>query len=246
MKPRLRLLAALLGALGVLGAASSAQAGEPPPSITFLLPETPAVFMRDPSSGSFSGRGIDMLRRLSKHAGLAEPQFEQTVTARALLDASTRPGTCAVGMGRSPEREALFQWAGPISRAELVLLARADDPRGLASLTDARNLSIGVIRNSVAAQLLRTHNLQLEEVADDATNLRKLQAKRIDLWAANAFVAKEEMRNALPPPPRPVLSFGLIETFIACHPQLDEALMSSIRQAVATLTREGAFSTIKP
>ncbi len=229
-----------------LGLTLSQQAAEAQPRITFLLPETPAVFVRDPATGSFSGRGIAMLNRLAKHAGLAEPQFEQTVTARALLDASTRPGTCAVGMGRSPDREALFQWAGPISRAELVLLARADDPRSLTSLTDVRNLTIGVIRNSVAAQQLRTHNLQLEEVADDATNLRKLQAKRIDLWAANAFVAKEELRNAVPPPPRTVLSFGLIETFIACHPQLDEALMSSIRQAVATLTREGAFSTIKP
>eukprot|EP01034_Spumella_vulgaris_P005429 gene5429-6928_t len=70
-----------------------------------------------------------MLRRLAKHANIGEPLFEQTITARALLDANTRPGTCAVGMGRSPEREAQFLWAGPISRAELVLLARADDTR---------------------------------------------------------------------------------------------------------------------
>lgn len=229
-----------------LSLALASQVAEAQARITFLLPETPAVFVRDPVTGSFSGRGIAMLNRLAKHAGLAEPQFEQTVTARALLDASTRPGTCAVGMGRSPEREAMFLWAGPISRAELVLLARADDPRSLTSLSDARNLTIGVIRNSVAAQQLRNQNLQLEEVADDATNMRKLQAKRIDLWAANAFVAKEEMRNAVAPAPKTVLSFGLIETFIACNPQLDDALMASIRQAVATLTREGAFSTIKP
>jgi len=189
---------------------------------------------------------VDMLRRLARHAGMAEPQFEQTVTARALLDASTRPGTCAVGMGRSPEREAQFLWAGPISRAELVLLARADDKRLFDSLDDARNLSIGAIRNSVAAVRLRAQNLQVEEVSDDATNLRKLQAQRIDLWAANAFVAREEMRNAVPPLPKVVLSFGLIENFIACHPQMDPGLFAAIRQAVAMLTREGVFSTVKP
>lgn len=243
VKALLRPLAALLGfallALPVLAA-------DTPPRVTFLTPETPAVFMRDPVTGVFSGRGIDMLRRLAKHAGMAEPQFEQTVTARALLDAGTRPGTCAVGMGRSPEREAQFLWAGPISRAELVMLARADDKRRIASLEDTRNLTIGAIRNSVAAVRLRALNLQVEEAGDDATNLRKLQAQRIDLWAANGFVAREQLRNATAPVPKVVLSWGLIETFIACNPQMDEALFAAIRQAVVTLTREGAFSTIKP
>ncbi|MEH0164975.1 substrate-binding periplasmic protein [Roseateles microcysteis] len=236
----------LFAILSFLPLACPALAAEGPARITFLLPETPAVFVRDPATGVFSGRGIDMLRRLAKHANIGEPLFEQTITARALLDANTRAGTCAVGMGRSPEREAQFLWAGPISRAELVLLARADDTRRFASLEDARNLTIGAIRNSVVAQRLRAQNLQVEEVADDATNLRKLQAQRIDVWAANGFVAREELRNAIAPPPKVVLSFGLIETFIACNPQMDEALFAAIRQAVATLTREGAFSTVKP
>ena len=34
--------------------------------MTFLLPETPAVFMRDAATGTFSGRGVDMLRRLAR------------------------------------------------------------------------------------------------------------------------------------------------------------------------------------
>lgn len=226
--------------------AGPARAADGPSPVTFPLPETPAVFVRDPVTGAFSGRGIDMLRRLARHAGLPEPQFEHTVTARALLDANTRPGTCAVGMGRSPEREAQFLWAGPISRSELVLLARSDDTRQIATLEDARSLTIGVVRNSVAAQRLRGLNMQVEEVGDDATNLRKLQARRIDLWAANGFVVREELRQAKAPLPEVRLSFGVIETFIACNPQMDEAVFASIRRAVATLTREGAFSTIKP
>ncbi|MDM4765862.1 transporter substrate-binding domain-containing protein [Pelomonas sp. SE-A7] len=228
----------LLAWLGIL----SCQAAEP---LILLVAETPGVFIKDASSG-FSGPGIDRMRRMAQLAGLDEPRFEWTIAPRALLDTATRPGTCFVGLGRSPEREAQYQWAGPISRAELVLVARPDDNRKLASLAEAREMTLGVIRNSVAARQLQASGMHLEEVADDATNVRKLMARRIDLWAANGYVVAKELQHLPEPHPRVVLRFGLIETYVACHLQLSRDTMAVLRQALATMIREGAFSTVKP
>lgn len=236
---RLGLAAALLASTlaGLPGAARAE-------TLTLLVMEVPGLFNAAGRGRAVEGRGVELFSRLAREAGV-QASFELTVTARAMLDAASRERSCVVGLARTPERVARFKWAGPISRSRLVLLARADDARRWSTLAELVGLRIAAIRHSVVAAQLREAGVAVDEVADDATALRMLLAQRIDLWAAHEMVMRYETRQLGEQAPRIALDVGVLETYLACHPQTSDALMARLQAAVALLTREGAFTTLK-
>jgi len=214
-------------------------------TLTLLVMETPGLFVSHPKTRVVEGRGVPVFTRLGALAGV-DVRFEPSVTARAMRDAEQHPNTCIVGLARTPEREAHFKWAGLLARSRLVLMARATDQRRWADLQALRGFRIGAIRQSVVAGRLHAAGLPVEEVASDAISLRMLMAERIDLWATSDLTLRYELARPDAPRLREALELGVLESFLACHPQLDEALLARLNAALAQLVREGQFSTVKP
>lgn len=214
-------------------------------ALTLLVMQTPGLFSADAGTRAIEGRGVTVFTRLGVLAGVSV-QFEPSVTARAMLETEHRANTCTVGLARTPEREPRFKWAGPISRSRLVLMARAADPRSWSGLQALQGLRIGAIRQSVVAGRLLAAGLAVDEVASDAISLRMLQAERIDLWATNELTLRYELAQPGAPRLREALELGWLETFLACHPQLDEALLARLNAGILQLAREGLLSSIKP
>lgn len=214
-------------------------------ALTLLVMPTPGLFGANAGSKAIEGRGVAVFTRLGVLAAVSL-RFEASVTARALLDTERNPNTCTVGLARTPEREPRYKWAGPISRSRLVLMARAADPRSWPDLQALQGLHIGAIRQSVVAGRLHAAGLAVEEVASDAISLRMLQAERIDLWATNELTLRYELAQPGAPRLRQALELGWLETFLACHPQLDEALLARLNAGIVQLAREGLLSSIKP
>jgi len=214
-------------------------------TLTLLVMETPGLFVSQPKTRVVEGRGVAVFTRLGALAGV-DVRFEPSVTARAMRDAEQHPNTCIVGLARTPEREAHFKWAGLLARSRLVLMARATDQRRWADLQALRGFRIGAIRQSVVAGRLHAAGLPVEEVASDAISLRMLMAERIDLWATSDLTLRYELARPDAPRLREALELGVLESFLACHPQLDEALLARLNAALAQLVREGQFSTVKP
>jgi polar amino acid transport system substrate-binding protein len=109
--------------------------------------------------------------------------------------------TLIYSLVRAPEREALFQWVGPISPRRMLLYKHRDRTDiAVKSLDDARAYRIGVTLESAAARSLtqqgfpRANNQQaqapgLDLGLNDQMNLKKFMARRLDLlvmldWAA--------------------------------------------------------------
>jgi len=233
------------GALSMLLLLVGSVAAARAETLTLLVMETPGLFVSHPKTRVVEGRGVPVFTRLGALAGV-DVRFEPSVTARAMRDAEQHPNTCIVGLARTPEREAHFKWAGLLARSRLVLMARATDPRRWADLQALRGLRIGAIRQSVVAGRLHAAGLPVEEVASDAISLRMLMAERIDLWATSDLTLRYELARPDAPRLREALELGVLESFLACHPQLDEALLARLNAALAQLVREGQFSTVKP
>ena len=168
-------------------------------ALTEALP--PLNFEQD---GKVTGFSSELLDLMAQEAGVSL-QKQLLPWARA-YDRATKPGdTVLYSLVRTPEREALFRWVGPIGPRRILLYRWADRTDIQAkSLDDVRGYRIGSTLESAATKSLLRQGFApippeggtagLDLVVNDEQNMRKFIAKRFDLlvsldWAA-AFNAK--------------------------------------------------------
>jgi len=100
------------------------------------------------------------------------------------------PGYILFSTVRTPERENLFKWAGPLGADVVALFALKGSGIVISSLEDAKKVkSIGAYKDDVGEILLKKHGFaNLHSVVDDRLNVKKLAAGRIDLWISNELI----------------------------------------------------------
>jgi polar amino acid transport system substrate-binding protein len=144
-------------------------------------------------NGKVVGFSSELLEVLALDAGVTVEK-QLLPWARAYRMALDDADTVLYSLVRTPEREALFQWVGPISPRKIVLY-RMSQRKELAvtSLEEVRAYKVGVVRESAAAKSLIikgfTADKELDLALDDASNMRKFKAGRFDFlvsldWAA--------------------------------------------------------------
>jgi polar amino acid transport system substrate-binding protein len=187
---RLRLL------LGLLSWVSAVTADEP---LTYVTEAYPPYNFSD--NNILRGIAVDLLVLASQQttAPVQRSQIRLMPWARSYRDAQKKPNYVLFSTARTPEREKLFKWAGPITTNRVVLLAKKSRGIRINSPADLQHLRIGSIRDDVAEQLVRglgVPDSQLNLAANGDALAHQLQAERIDLWAYDQNVAQWFMRNA--------------------------------------------------
>lgn len=135
--------------------------------------------------GRIKGISADLLRLAWRQMGEPEHSIYVLPWARAYQQTQGTKNTVLFSMARTPEREKLFKWAGPIAHVRFVLAAPRGSGITIESLSDLKGLRVGTLRDDISDQLLRTRagNCSVDSVARMDQNLRKLDAGRIDLVA---------------------------------------------------------------
>lgn len=208
--------------------------------LEMLVYPNAGVFEAAPGKGS-GGPGGAMLERLQALSGVTLNQQFMPLP-RALLTVKQQPGHCTVAMPRTPEREAMFMWAGPWARGATAVFARADDIRSIQQPQELRGSSIVVLRESAPADWLRSEGIPATEVKDNTTALRMLQARRVDYWLANDLAAQFVIRAAGGPVPKPLYNFGRIDLYVGCHAGSDPAAVAALDNALAQMRRDGELA----
>lgn len=180
---------------------------------------------------------------------LVEELFRRTETSyqlrfvplqRALLQVRQEPDSCALLVERQQDREPGYVWIGPVLISRLNLYARADDTLQLLSLEQARELSILSHQGSGAGEYLEGRGLKVSYSNNEALNLSMLQRERARLWATSSAVAQARALDLEPGAGlREVLPFLTLMEDIACHPQLDTALLQRLQTALLQMYLEG-------
>lgn len=187
------------------------------------------------------GPGGAVLRRMQALSGVTLRQ-QLVPIPRALVMAEQKPGHCAVALARTPEREAGFVWIGPWARGAMAVYGRADETRHVNGPQDLRGSHLVVLRDSAPAAWLRERGLQAEEVKDNGTALRMLQARRVDFWLANDLAANFVIHADDGTPPRQLYSADRIDLYIACHPASDPGAVQALNAAIAQMRRNGELA----
>lgn len=173
-------------ALVVLLLGSLAQAG---PAVTFATTHYP------PYSNAQDPQGGAMVRVLHE---LLEPMGYQvtvrTLPWQRLLQEKRRYDGILVLWPNEAQELGLVAYQG-LFRSRLGFFTRADTPVDVRSIPALGKRATGATRGYGYPPALLESQLQIEYVADDVSNLRKLQARRFDLVALERVVGEHWIRQ---------------------------------------------------
>jgi polar amino acid transport system substrate-binding protein len=158
--------------------------------------------------------------------------------------------TCIFSTARLVNRERIFKWVGPLASNEWGLFAKKGFADKITNLADARPYRIGGVTNDAKIMWLRDMALtNIVEVKEDklvpgmlTLDRKKLDA--VDLWVtginAEKFIAtKNKLKDV-----KLVLKIKDEPMWLACHPSLSEATITSLSNALAAMRKDGAYKTI--
>ena len=93
---------------------------------------------------------------------------------------------------RSPMREDLFKWVGPLVPNNTVFFAKKGSGISISSMDDARKVkSIGVYKDDFGELLLKKKGFNnLNSELDNKLNVKKLAEGKIDLWIINELTGR--------------------------------------------------------
>jgi polar amino acid transport system substrate-binding protein len=226
----------------MLGLGCAAPLAQSEPRLYLTTEQAPPYSVRE--GERVIGIGADTVREIMGRANI-DHTIELLPWKRAYTAALERSDACVFSTTRTPEREPLFKWIGPIGEADWVLMGRADRKLHLNSLEDARNYRIGTYNGDARDQYLRARGFKVDPAPNDLLNLRKLMADRIDLWAASirrGGVALARMGYA--DKVVPVFVFNRIRVYLACNRGVPDAMTARMETAYESMARDGSLERI--
>jgi len=129
------------------------------------------------------GPGIHIASDTLKNADLGDFHMTLYPWARAYEMALREPNVLIFPLDRTPAREPLFKWVGEIHRSTSRLYKLRDaEPITIGNLEDAKQYSIGVVRNDAKQIYLQDRGFsRLVVSADNHDNFQKLLNHQVQL-----------------------------------------------------------------
>ncbi|MCX6090086.1 MAG: transporter substrate-binding domain-containing protein [Candidatus Atribacteria bacterium] len=165
------------------------------PTLRLLTEDYPPItFQKD---GKVTGYATEIVETLMKRLQV-QGQIELMAWGDAYQIAASTPNVVLFSTTRTPEREKLFTWIGPIGSYNDALYARKGAGLKIASLEDARALrKIGTVRGWFSEQFLREKGFEnLVSVDQPTENVKKLLVCEIDLCAFTDITAPDIVKQA--------------------------------------------------
>ena len=227
----------------LLAAAWTAPAPAAAPSLTLTAEVTyPAVMNQ---GARVTGHAAEKVHEIMRRAHL-DYSMATMPWKRAFTLAATQDATCVFMTTRTPEREALFHWIGPISQADWVLYGRAGRAFDLSTLEQARGLRIGSYNGDIRGEWLAARGHLVEFVQNDESNPKKLMIDRIDLWVNSTRSSRPLVaRLGLTGKVVPVLTFNQARLYLACNRALPDSVAASMQAAVRAMEADGTYKAIE-
>lgn len=216
-----------------------------------LLTENLPPFSMAASGGNFAkdadvqGISSDTVRAMCEKAGQACQLILRFPWDRLYKQTLDNKGYGLFSTIRTPEREALFKWVGPIAVSDWVLLAKADSAISIDSLEQASAYRIGGYRNDAISQFLIDKGLTVQTSLQDKENLSKLEKDQIDLWATDdvggRYMAKLSPLGTL----KVVHRFNSADLYLALNLETPDEVVQTLQKALDEMRAQGDLTVIK-
>jgi len=202
--------------------------------------------------GTLKGIAIDLLLSATEVAGSPVKQngIQLLPWARAFKMAETEKNVVLFSTTRTEQREAKFQWVGPISPTRVVLLAKKDSNIKIDNPEELSKYQIGVIRDDIGDHLVKSlgvseSNITRSSKADAL--IKMLDSGRVQMWAyeenvARWLIKKESLNND-----HFSVAYVLKESelYYAFSKDVSKTLVNQLQEAVNKVKSGSQFDEIK-
>lgn len=133
-----------------------------------------------------TGQSTEIVQAILQKVG-TQADIEVMPLADGLSLAQKGPGVVIYSLNRTPQREGLFKWVGPIGHYEQSFYAKKGSSVKLSKLEDAQKVGkVGVYKGDAGNQVLASQGFtNLDESQTDAEALKKLVDGQVQLWLGN-------------------------------------------------------------
>ena len=133
-----------------------------------------------------TGQSTEIVEAILDKTG-AQADIEVMPLSEGLALAQKGPNVVIYSLNRTPQREELFKWVGPIGNYEQAFYAKKGSTIEINKLEDAKNVDkIGVYKGDAGAQFLASQGFtNLDESLTDTEALQKLMDGKVQLWLGN-------------------------------------------------------------
>lgn len=204
--------------------------------LTFVTEEQPPMNYTDPETGEVTGISTRLVRAMLQKADVGA-EFRLMPWRRAFRLALSAPNTCLYTAVRTPEREARFQWVGPLFNSRWAFFQRKGGTFEVNSLEDLKGKVVSLTTGT--RQLVPLDDLDgvhVLEVASDRKAISLVYEGRADLWVSGVFIAGANAEGAGMSVPELVFLWHPMELSIACSPATSKAVIAKLNAALHDLS----------
>ncbi len=190
-----------------------------------------------------SGISIDIVKEIFKRSELSY-EFKTMPLARALDQAANKADHCVLPVQRSQEKETTYRWISPVLVTQSALFSNAKKPVPLSVLTDAKEMSVGVLRGSDEEQYLTGVGFpKIQEANDELNNAKKLGSNRMTLWATDSILGPYYAKKAGVSIKQEVVFRSTLRA-LACHIDMPESVVESLSNSLKSMYSDGTVKKI--
>lgn len=217
----------------------------PPGEFQLVTEEYPPVtFLKD---GRPSGFVTDMVRAIAARLGVPD-DVRLTSWKNAYNMGLTYPKVVLFSAERTPEREGLFHWVGPVGRNSAILYARKGSGIRIASLEEAKGINaIATTTNWFTEQHLQRAGFDnLRSSPDPRDNVRQLMNGEVQLSVFTDLTIAEIARDAgyRLDDLEPVFPVSQTDFYIAMSRDTPAEVVQAWQAALDGLKQDGTFEEI--
>ena len=181
------------------------------------------------------GSSTKLLEKLLHKHGhkIAQDKINLTSWARGYHEVLHTPHTILYSMARTPEREHLFKWVGPINTLSIGLIAKKSSHIVISEPACLHNYTIAVMHDTAAEKLLLGRGMkaeQLERFSNVTSQLKKLHEGRVDAMAfgIEAMYAMLEKEGLNPLEYETIYLLSKSDLYFAFHKETDNAIIEEL------------------
>lgn len=171
--------------------------------------------------------------------------------ARALQEVKDGTGVGILDVWYSKERAVFLEFSQPLFVSEVGFYARSNNKIDVHDLSKLGKLTIGVVRGSLRPPNFEAAHLRTEDAVDEANNLLKLAAGRVDLVMTDRRVGDYLLQNQLKPLRSQIVwltpaiyQFPLYIGFSKRYPGWKN-IVADFNTGLASLQKDGTLEKIK-
>ena len=190
---------------------------------------------------------MDVVREVQKRIG-DKASIEVMLWARGYSMVQSGPNVMLFSTTRTPAREALFQWVGPVGTNEWVFLAKKGSPIKVSSLADAKKVgTVGCYKNDARELFLKEQGFtNLDSANEPETILKKMLAGRNDLWLTDKdeYLAMVKKQGIDPSALTSLFVVQKTELCMAFSKDVPAAVIQKWNKAMNDMKADGTYKAI--